>query len=120
MERQIAEKFHASTRLHLGRPSTRARDFLDLVLIARSTTVSAAALRQFLHDTFNRRATHPVPPRVPVPPQTWRPFYKAEAERLGLPKDLAAAHALLARMLDPILQGTATGLWNPILLRWDD
>lgn len=113
MERQVAEKFHAYTRTYGGNPSTRSKDLVDLVLIARSIPLSAQVLARHLHVIFRERGTHPLPPSTPAPPESWKTAYGAEAGRLNLPEELHVAHGIVSRMLDPILNGSVDGRWDP-------
>ena len=58
LAQHLAEKVHANTRSYgtAARPSTRPKDLIDILLIADSQTLEAAALREALRDTFEARA----------------------------------------------------------------
>lgn len=59
LELQVAEKLHAYTRTYEGaRPSTRAKDLVDLALIAELSPLNAAPLRDAIEVTYTRRDTH--------------------------------------------------------------
>jgi len=59
----IAEKYQAMVLLGLA--NTRLKDFYDLAVIAKRTTLDGALLAQAIAATFNRRGT-PVPDRPPA------------------------------------------------------
>jgi hypothetical protein len=116
----VAEKVHAYTRAYgdRGVASTRVKDLVDIVLIAGEAELDAGRLRDALHATFSRRATHPLPPRLPGPPADWRVPYGRMCRGIGLDADLGAGHALGAALLDPVLAGRAEGTWDPGARSW--
>lgn len=122
IELHLAEKLHAYTRTYEGaRPSTRAKDLVNLALIAELSTLQAAPLRGAIDATFARRDTHPLPTKLPAPPADWRVPFRELAEPVGAPTELAAAHADAAALLDPMLAGDVrTGTWEPDARRWRD
>ena len=103
LERQVAEKLHAYTRTYKGGGTTRVRDLVDLQLIREHEHVDPAALRGAIRHVFDRRATHPVPERLPPPPRALGVSYRREAERVGLATSLDEAHLVLADWLDAVL-----------------
>lgn len=117
LERQVAEKLHAYTRRYNGE-STRVRDLVDLVIIRLFETMDARRLRDEIARTFAGRATHPAPDRFPAPPADWARSYAEEAAAIGIPSALGEAHGLAATWLDPVLQGTAQGVWHPKRQLW--
>lgn len=117
LERQVTEKLHAYTRRYNGE-STRVRDLVDLIIIRLFETVDARRLRDEITRTFARRGTHSVPEEVPAPPADWARAYAEEARAIGIPHTLADAHQIAASWLNPVLQGTATGTWDPERQRW--
>jgi hypothetical protein len=117
LERQVAEKLHAYTRRYNGE-STRVRDLVDLIIVRLFESLSAQRLRDEIERTFRQRGTHPVPDEVPAPPADWARAYSEEAQAVGIPPSLADAHEIAASWLDPVLQGTATGAWDPERQRW--
>jgi hypothetical protein len=120
LERQVAEKLHAYTRPYESGNSTRVKDLVDFVLICTFERLDGDRLRATIADTFNRRATHPVPGRVPRPPAEWAVAYRDEALAVSIPPDLDTAYSLVAAWLDPILAGVARGSWNPERATWGD
>lgn len=120
LERQVAEKLHAYTRTYgEGRGSTRVRDLVDFLLIRTFERVDAQRLRDAIQRTFEHRATHPVPGRVPPPPGDWQRAYRVEAERVGITSEVTEAHRLVGAWLDVVLGETAEGTWNPEQGIWE-
>jgi hypothetical protein len=102
------------------RPSTRFKDLVDLVAFVANVRVSAAAQRHALSCEAQRRQIS-LPSRFDVPDQAlWETGYAAEARRAVLPTagNLDDALALVRPYLDPLLNGTATGVWDPERRRW--
>jgi hypothetical protein len=117
LERQIGEKLHAYTRVYNG-PSTRVKDLVDFVLIRQFECVNAKRLADEIARTFARRGTHPVPQRLSPPIADWERAYREESEAVGITPELRKAHELVAIWLDPVLQGTARGRWDPEQGAW--
>lgn len=119
LEQHVAEKLHAYTRRYAGdRPSSRAKDLIDIVLIAGIPRMSANRLDDAIERLFAMRETHARPPELPRPPRSWARPYASLADDTGLPRDLDAAHAAAAAFLNPVLAGTARGRWDPDHARW--
>lgn len=115
IEQHLAEKLHAYTRIYAsGRTSSRVKDLVDVDVIANTTAIDAAELRQAVDATFARRGTHPVPTALPPPPADWAPAWRRLAADVPVPDDLDAGYRLAAELFDPILDGTVTGgTWQP-------
>ena len=120
LELQVAEKLHAYTRIYENtRSSTRAKDLIDLALIAELFTLDAATLRITIKTTFTSRGTHHPPPSLPPPPQDWSIPYRQLAQEVGIAEDLGAGHSTAAALLDPVLDDEAThGHWSPAAAHW--
>jgi len=120
VEDHVAQKLHAYTRLRgaAGRQSTRVKDLIDLVLIARAQPFQEQRLRAALAFVF--AGTTP-PIAVPPPPRDWGIPYARLARQVGLDPDASAAHAAVARFLGPVLDGTAGDgtRWEPTAGRWE-
>ena len=116
----VGVSIHAYTRAYGGRgiASTRVKDLVDLVLAAHEATLDAGCLREALVTTFEGRATHPLPRRLPAPPAGWRVPYARMCRDIGLDADLGAGHGLAAALIDPVLAGTADGTWGPAVQGW--
>lgn len=121
LELHVAEKLHAYTRTYEGdRPSSRAKDLVDLALIAALSPLNATPLHDAIHATF-ARATHALPGKLPAPPEDWSTPFRQLAETVGVPPELADAHADAAALVDPILaRSNPTGTWDPERGGWRD
>ncbi|MGH9223537.1 MAG: nucleotidyl transferase AbiEii/AbiGii toxin family protein [Acidimicrobiales bacterium] len=100
--------------------STRFKDLIDIVVIARGAVVVADRQSAALVSESGRRGV-PLPTRFDVPDRSlWAPGYAAEAKRsvVPMPTTLAQALAVVRPFLDPLLDGTATGSWEPGAARW--
>jgi hypothetical protein len=96
LEQQFAGKVHAYTFPWSDRDNTRVKDLVDLVLLVQSGVLQSEPVRQALRATFRTRGTHPLPKRLPEPPEDWAEPYVALAHELGLPAlDLEGAYTYL-------------------------
>lgn len=119
LEQHVAEKLHAYTRRYAGdRPSSRAKDLIDIVLIAEIAHVHATRLNDAIQRLFAARDTHPPPLALPHPPRSWAVAYASLARDVRLAGDLDGAHAAASAFLDPVLAGVARGRWDLALARW--
>lgn len=80
----FAEKIHAYTFPWQGRPNTRVRDLVDLVLLIDTGALDPAATVAALRLTFAQRATHPLPQALPPPPEAWATPFAALAGEVAL------------------------------------
>jgi len=115
IEQHLAEKVHAYTRTYAGdRPSSRVKDLIDIDVIAATTRISSDRLRTALDTLFAERATHPVPPELPPPPQNWAGTWSKLAANPPVPPTLAHGYQAAAAFLDPILAGPIPNhAWEP-------
>lgn len=101
-------------------PSTRYRDLVDLVAIVMGATVDAAGQLTALASESRRRSIT-LPARFTVPDRPlWERGYAAEARRSLLPKGRTLDEALVVvrPFLDPLLDGSVSGAWDPWLAAW--
>lgn len=101
-------------------PSTRFRDLVDLVAIVTTASVDAQGQLRALASEEKRRGLT-LPQHFDVPDRRlWEPGYSAEAKRSLLPASHTLDEALdiVRPFLDPLLEGTATGSWDPALAIW--
>jgi hypothetical protein len=101
-------------------PSTRFKDLVDLVAIVTEASIESKAQMAALASEGERRRVT-LPQRFGVPARDlWEPGYAAEAGRSLLPvaRTLDEALAVVSPFLDPLLEGTAVGTWNPKQGRW--
>lgn len=121
IETHVAEKLHAYSRVYgMGSVrSTRVKDLVDLALIAAEASPDAGRLRAAIEATFERRASHDRPVRLPRPPADWRVPYQRMARSVGLDGDLETGFGAAGAMVDPILASDVRiGSWDPIARRW--
>lgn len=118
----VADKVCAILERHQGLPSTRYKDLVDLVAIVHHATVAASLQREALVKEGRRRGLS-LPRAFEVPDrQMWERGYRAEARRTtGLDEaNLDAALTTVRPFLNPLLDGTATGSWDPLTQTWLD
>jgi hypothetical protein len=121
----VADKVCACLETHMRAggtvtASSRYKDLVDLVLIARTQRPVAAELRRALLSETGRRGIG-VPVEFVAPGPLWPAGYEAkvaEVPGLGELGRFPAALALVKRMLDPVLVGTAVGQWDPERAAW--
>jgi hypothetical protein len=117
----IADKVMAIVETHHGRPSTRFRDLVDLVLVAHSQQVQADELAAAFASERLRRGL-PELDELAVPDEKmWRNGYHAVARDVSsvAEKTLADALPLAKSFVDPVLAGTVGGsAWDPVALVW--
>lgn len=101
-------------------PSTRYRDLVDLVAIVIEVSVEAESQFVALASEADRRAI-PLPDRFAIPDEPlWERGYAAEVRRSLLPvaRTLDEAVRIVCSFLDPLLNGSARGRWDPKSGRW--
>lgn len=121
----IADKVCALHEMHErtvgpAQPSTRYRDLVDLATIARTTTVDAEAVQIAVRSEASRRdLTLPDQLTVPSTPD-WPAGFAREMRNApaAVDRTLGAALETARRFMDPILQGSATGVWDPGTQSW--
>jgi predicted nucleotidyltransferase component of viral defense system len=82
-EQQFAEKLHAYT-LPRDRTNSRVKDLVDLVLLLKAGDMNVELVNRALWETFERRATHPLPVGVPDPPAFWEKPFMAMTKTVSL------------------------------------
>jgi len=93
---------------------------VDVVAIVLAAPVDAEPQMAALRSEENRRGLR-LPGHFTVPDRKlWERGYPAEAERSLLPiaRTLDEALAVVRPFLDPLLDGTARGTWEPHDARW--
>lgn len=104
VERQVAEKLHAYTRIYKGRGTTRAKDLVDLLLVLEHEPVDVELLQEAIVRVFHRRGTHPVPASLPPPPRDLALPFRKEAARVAVVPQLDDAARQLAAWINPVLR----------------
>jgi hypothetical protein len=119
LTQQLAEKLHAYTRPHPSGESSRVKDLVDILLMAALGSIDGRLLFQAIQVTFDTRGTHSLPRQLPDPPPGWSATFRKITSEVGLNyPTLAEAGQAARRFLDPILQGEATGRWDPGVWAW--
>jgi nucleotidyltransferase AbiEii toxin of type IV toxin-antitoxin system len=118
----IADKTCAVVERHgpEQRASTRFKDLVDLVTLARNAKVVASEQIRALNSEAARRSLD-LPETFDVADRAlWQSGFAAEARRAVLPvaDTLDEALAIVRPFLDPILAGTATGMWDHETAAW--
>jgi hypothetical protein len=118
----IADKVTACLEMHprsggTVSVSSRYKDLVDLVLIARSQRPSAKDLRRALLSETGRRGVG-LPGEFVTPGPLWPAGYEAKAAAVPELEPFPAALALVKAMLDPVLAGTVIGRWDPLRASW--
>ncbi len=118
IETHIAEKLHAYT-MPRERPKSRVKDLPDLALLATAQAIEAKRLWSALELTFTFRNTHPLPSRLPSPPESWRTPYENMASEQQLSwKTLDDVTQAVRAFLDPVLSGELDGTWDTAAQKW--
>lgn len=118
VNQHLAEKLHSLT-LPRDAENTRARDLVDLAWFVRHFTFRSEGLAIACIATFERRATHPWPPVISVPPDSWTRPYGVWRAELDLPEATPAAAAdALRSFLEPVFFGVAGRSWDPGDQEW--
>lgn len=101
-------------------PSSRVRDLVDLVVFARTQHIDGTELIEAITSEWTHRGLTSTP--YLAPPANWDRLYPAEARRVPACGDtltLAAATELVAALLGPVFDRTATGKqWEPSFRSW--
>lgn len=117
---QIADKVCATLALYNGRPSSREKDLVDLVVFAATQTVDATKLRRAL-DAEARVRSLRLPGDLDTP-ANWGARYTKLASNVpacaGF-ETVELARELMLTFLSPVLRGDASGFtWSPESLTW--
>lgn len=116
---QIADKACAVVERISGRESTRIKDLVDLVILAKTQDCNAVELTEAMQSECRRR--HLLFPLVFRLPANWKTpqFRKTAAGTPARSYDLTDAEELVTRLLNaPISDDTCPAHWNHIMLKW--
>ena len=102
-----------------GRPSTRYRDLVDLVLVATTQHIDAEELLAALLSEYRYRGLD-VPATVEAPDDSWETGYAQQAAKVPHldQQTLSAALGTARGLLEPVLNGKASGRWSPDEQKW--
>lgn len=125
LETVIAEKLQAATVLY--EVNSRYKDFFDIHQLAAHQPFQAKALNEAVEATFTRRGTAmsdvrrlfaPTFTDDPARQTQWSAFLKRA--RQATPDSFSSGMEEIRAFIEPILNGTATGSWNPATRAWSD
>lgn len=111
VHQHAAEKLHAYSRLYSGgRPSSRVKDLVDLVLLIEAGLLTdPRRLGERLGVVWGARDQTAPPPSLPEPPSTWGDDLAHIFGELGLPsRSLSAAFALVSDLYSAALDDEGT------------
>ncbi len=81
IEQHFAEKLHAYTFPHKGQVNSRAKDFIDMILLVRTKKLKPQKLQEATSRIFEYRGTHKIPNTLHAPPSEWAvPFSVLEKD----------------------------------------
>jgi hypothetical protein len=121
ISQQLAEKCHAYTRRYPSGPSSRIKDFIDIILLAEMGEISGQKMTAALEATFRNAGNQEIPHLIPPPPRSWEAGFRRMANEVGISEyDLQSSYVRIQQFLDPILAGEARELyWNPESWSWN-
>lgn len=120
----LADKLCAMLEEHDGRPSSRTKDLVDVVVYALTVDVDGTALCGRIRTEAGARRVS-LPGRFSIPSE-WHDLHAGRFGKLvrqtGLPSkysDISRAEEQAARLFDPVLDGRAEGRrWDHESLCW--
>lgn len=124
-ERSLADKLLAMLEVHDGRPSSRVKDLVDILVYQTRCDVEGSELADCCRLESRVR-------RVPLPkcfsvPDLWKGSYAPRFAKLvrqtALPEeleDVSVAETQAALLFDPVLSGACAGMrWNHETQAWE-
>jgi hypothetical protein len=122
MQDHIADKTCAMLERHgpAQLPSTRYKDLVDLVVLTSAAQTSAEGQRKAITSEAARRGLT-LPEAFALPdPELWTRGYAAEAGRAVrfVTRSVTEAMDTVRPYVDPVLNGTASGVWHPETQSW--
>ena len=120
----VADKLCGIIEMHDGRPSSRVKDLVDLLVYATNQNLDGDDLRHWCRLEARARGLE-LPSEFSVP-ESWREHYSKSFKKLvrttELDEELSSldeAERLVARVLNPVLSGEARDrVWDCRLLEW--
>ena len=116
----LAEKLHALVRPRSVETS-RVKDFVDILLFAcMDGDLQAEHLNAAIQAVFETQGD-PIPAQLDRIPTGWRVKFNQFTKNLDLPfSKFDEAVQGAKRFINPILNGTANGIWDPESWIWKD
>jgi len=103
-EEQFAEKIHAYTLPREGRPNSRVKDLVDLILLIEQSKLDLARLPKAIRDTFRRRKTHEMPTILANPPASWSAPFAELARECGIDTDIHHQYSVVRQFYATIVR----------------
>jgi len=118
ISQHIAEKIHAIV-VTRQTPSSRVKDMVDILLLAQiQKPLVITQLRGALEQIFTARNT-PMPDHFDHIPAMWQQAYEQLDRALVMPfSNFQEGSKKLTDFIEPVLQGNASGYWQPDLWQW--
>jgi len=121
VSQHLAEKVHAYTLPHKSGPSSRVKDLVDILLLARVGVPDNLTLHRAMKMTFDTRRSHAMPEQLLPPPVNWAAPYRRLARETGLPYASLQEGWEAARIfLQPVLAPGPRSVWHPETWQWNE
>ena len=121
VSQHLAEKVHAYTLPRTSGPSSRVKDLVDILLLARASVPDNITLHQAMRMTFEARQTHSLPEHLPAPPSNWSAPYRRLVRETDLSfATLQEGWEAASVFLLPVLTPTTRCIWLPDSWEWMD
>ena len=92
---------------------------MDLLVIAEFSFLDPTRLQTALKAVFENRDSHELPVKLPAPPDWWERGMSRIMGEMDRVDTLEEVYARASGFLDPILEGSVDGRWNPVEWTWD-
>ncbi|MCJ7701606.1 MAG: nucleotidyl transferase AbiEii/AbiGii toxin family protein [Anaerolineales bacterium] len=94
-----------------------ARTTQDIDLLAQR--ISAEEITETLLEILHQDMGDPIPAQLDQIPTGWRPKFNQFSKNLDLPfSKFDEAVQAAQRFINPVLSGTANGIWDPVGWKW--
>lgn len=125
VENTLADKLCALIEMHNGRPSTRVKDLVDIMVYATTHAIDRTILQERIHREAAVRGL--TVPRSFTIPEAWGDSQEKQLKKLcfqtGLSnalRTISSATRLVGALFDPALEGHSDNKsWNPHTATWE-
>jgi len=119
INQQIAEKFHALTRVYHSGESSRVKDVIDILLLASESKLAFDKLRDAVFITFENRNTHAIPSSIFGLNSSHQKAFSRLSAQVGLRiNKIQEANAALDALFNPIVLNKKKKEWDPKKFEW--
>jgi len=120
INQQIAEKLHAMTKPYKSGESSRAKDLVDILILASFSPLNLNKLKHVVFSTFSNRNTHPLPNCVSILNPSHQKTFINLSNQVNLRfKQIEEANNAINVLLSPIFADEKNMKWDPIKFIWD-